>query len=100
MSVSYHQDGTQFTVAIAGKFTFASNAEFRDILLHIQTKTPKQIVIDLSETELVDSAALGMLLLAREKAQSVSAEIVLLSAQGQPKKMLDVSNFRSLFTIR
>ena len=66
--------------------------------MFIEHKT-KNCFINLSELEFIDSAGLGMLLIARDKVRSVEGKIVLKGAQGQVKKMLDLGHFERLFQL-
>ena len=59
----------------------------------------KRLCIELSQVEFVDSAALGILLLARDEAEKSSTKLVLKSPQGQVKRMFEISKFHDLFNI-
>ena len=54
-------------------------------------------VVDLSNTEYLDSSALGMLLLLREHAGGENANIEITQASADVRKILDVANFSKLF---
>jgi anti-anti-sigma factor len=101
MNISTRQAGGQTVVALSGRFTFALRNAFRDVLTnHVEAMSPGGcVVFDLAAVEFVDSAALGMLLLARKAAQQRSGSITIRGANGQARRMLDVSKFDSLFTI-
>jgi anti-anti-sigma factor len=47
----------------------------------------------------LDSSALGMLLMVRERAQAANKEISLSQANPTVMKILDIANFSKLFTI-
>lgn len=99
MNITTSTENGVTTIVFSGRFTFAFHSAFRNLLSsHVETiSAGGRIVFDLSAVEFVDSAALGMLLLAREGAQRRSASITLRGAQGQVRRMLDVSRFDSLF---
>jgi anti-anti-sigma factor len=86
------------TILVSGKFDFAVHREFR-------TKSEQalgeagvsEIVVDLTQASYLDSAALGMLLLTKERAASVSKRIALKSAPGTVQEVLKVANFDRLF---
>jgi anti-anti-sigma factor len=57
-------------------------------------------VIELNALEYIDSAGLGMLLLAREAAQRHGRGITLAGARDQVARVLAVSKFDQLFLLR
>jgi anti-anti-sigma factor len=101
MNITTRQAGGETVVALSGRFTFSIRNAFRDVLTNqVETmNTGGCVVFDLAAVEFVDSAALGMLLLARKAAQTRSGSIAIRGASGQVRRMLDVSRFDSLFTI-
>jgi len=76
MSVSreFSNDGKQLIIAIQGKFDFSLVQEFRQAYSHIGDSQPT-VIIDLRETEYLDSSALGMLLNMRKSLGSSVKEI-------------------------
>lgn len=101
MNISTSQSGGETVVTLAGRFTFSAHATFRDVLVgHVEAMSSGgRVTFDLAGVEFVDSAALGMLLLAREAARRRSGAITIRGASGQVRRMLDVSRFDTLFTI-
>jgi len=57
------------TVRLRGRFVFASHREFNDAVDAALKTSEPNVIIDLSDTVYIDSAALGMLLLARHRAE-------------------------------
>ena len=94
-----HIEGGVYSVSISGKFTFADHMEFRTILEKIRDAGVRQIVLNVSQLEFVDSAALGMFLLARDEAEKQVKSLVIAGANGQVKKMFDVAKFNTLFSM-
>jgi len=86
-------------VQMAGRFTFNDNNIFRPVLDNIAKEGIRCVVFDIGQTEYMDSAALGMLLLARDEAERNSCSIVLKSPQGYIKKLFTVSKFYEMFNI-
>jgi len=48
----------------------------------------------------IDSSAMGMLLLLKERAKGASKSITLLNCKGAVAQVFELSNFRRLFTIK
>lgn len=88
-------------IQLKGRFTFADHENFRNVVQTMEDPNAnKRIVFDLSGLEFVDSAGLGMFLIARETAERRKLQLVLRGAQGQVKRMLDLGRFDALFTIQ
>jgi HptB-dependent secretion and biofilm anti anti-sigma factor len=86
-------------VYLKGKFTISDSKLFTDIVSLLEAKNYSRMTLDLSEIQFIDSAALAKLLLLREKAQKVKAELILARPQGQVMHMLELSRFNELFSI-
>ena len=48
----------------------------------------------------LDSSALGMLLMLREKAQAANKTVVLSNCRGAARQVLDIANFGKLFSMK
>lgn len=84
-----------------GRFDFNSHREFRNACDQaLQDQSNQEIEVDFSSVDYLDSSALGMLLLLREKATNVNMKVVLLNCKGIVQQVLEVANFQKLFTIR
>jgi len=59
-----------------------------------------EIVIDLCGTEYIDSSAIGMLLLLRERAQKGGKTVALARAKGAVKCALEITNLGRIFALR
>lgn len=98
INMTVSEDGSRVTIAVAGKFDFQLYDEFR--ASYADTAGPGiDYVVDLSDTEYLDSSALGMLLLLREHAGGESSSIEITQASPEVRKILDVANFGKLFKL-
>jgi anti-anti-sigma factor len=93
------QEDSQVTFLLKGGFTFTEHVQFRTVLEAITHEKISNITIDLTEVPYIDSAGLGMLLLARDQAQQLHKTLTILRPRQQVKKMFELSQFNSLFTI-
>jgi len=89
------QDG-KLTIAISGRFDFGLQQDFRASYENVKAK---KIVVDLLQTEYMDSSALGMLLMMREHVGGANADITLNHCSADIKTILNVANFKILFKI-
>jgi anti-anti-sigma factor len=87
-------------VDISGEFTFADHTAFREVANRLLQAKDRTIVVELSQLKFIDSAGLGMLLIARDEASKAGRALVLAQPQGQVKRMFIVSKFDELFTIQ
>ena len=89
---------SNFTVKVPQKFTFASHREMAQPLQAVKaTGTPSEIFLDFIETSYLDSSALGMLLLWKDKNPDI--KLILKNCKGTVSEILKIANFHKLFTI-
>ena len=82
-----------------GRLTFNDHAKLRALIREMLQNKAKRQVLDLSALEFVDSAGIGMLLIAREEMANVDKQLVLRSAAGQVKRVLTVAQLNKIVTI-
>lgn len=100
MNISTQVNGSVATIKLAGRFTFAEHRPFREAIKAQIEGNCTALEIDFGMVEYLDSAALGMLLLAREGAANIGKTVSLVNCSGMAKQVLDVANFQKLFAIR
>ncbi len=100
MSVTTNLDTENKTleVKISGRFDFSIYQQFRKVTQQASTGITL-INIDLSETEYMDSSALGMLLVLRDKVGEKKEAIVIKNSNEEVKKILTIANFDKLFCL-
>lgn len=85
------------TIHLQGRFDYGARLDFdRAVQESLGLQAP-QIQLDMKAVEYMDSAALGMLLLLRDKATGLGKTVCLAETQGFVKKILEVANFHKLF---
>lgn len=86
---------------LLGRFDFNTHRDFRAA---VESATAlegvREIVVDLGGVEYLDSSALGMLLMLRDRAHGASQSVSLDNCRGAVKQVLDIANFSKLFTIK
>ncbi len=93
------KDNPNLTIKIQGRFDYSLHKEFRDSY-NVNDAAANTYQVDLSETEYMDSSALGMLLLLKEHADEKKASVTLLSPTPEVKKVLEIANFGKFFKIK
>lgn len=98
LSTSFSADGQTFTIQISGKFDFNYVQEFRTAYSEV-TEPLEFVVVDLRETEYMDSSALGMLLNMQKSLTGKVNRIKISNCRPQIKKILQISRFDKKFDI-
>jgi anti-anti-sigma factor len=90
---------TTASIRMPARVTFANGSEFRKQLFAAMGEQIKHLTIDLSDTQFMDSAGLGMLLVASKECQAIGASLTLLRPQGDVKKLLELTRSNERFQI-
>lgn len=86
-------------IFLKGHLTFSDCLIFRELTEHVRNENNVHYLIDLSELDFIDTAGLGMLILARDTIAQKNAKIQLKGLQGQVEKMLHFSQLNHLFSV-
>lgn len=86
-------------IHLSGRLTFAENSAFRRVVEGLQHAGSDDVVIDLAELDFIDSAGMGMLLVARDLTAARGGRVRLGNASGQVARMLQLAKFGDFFTL-
>ena len=93
------QDGVA-TLTLRGRFDFSQYSTFKEEQTRMLDKdSVKEIVLDFSGLEYLDSAALGILLVLLDRAKERNQPVTIRRAHGVVKEILDVAHFERMFVI-
>jgi len=92
------QDGKTI-IGLQGRFDFNAHREFREAVDLAMKESAHEIHVDLASVDYLDSSALGMLLMLRDKAKGVGKEVALANARGSVRQVIDIANFGKLFAV-
>lgn len=98
VSTKLSDDGKELTIFVIGRFTYDVHKGFRNAYNRVDM-TNTGFIIDLRSTEYMDSAALGMLLLLRERAGGDQADIKITNCSPELEHLIKLTNFHNLFKI-
>ena len=90
-------DATTLTITPGGRFDFRIHHDFRNA--YAKRAVAPHYVINLGQTDYLDSSALGMLLLLREYAGGDKADIRILNCKPEVRTIFNVANFQQLFAL-
>jgi anti-anti-sigma factor len=93
-----NRDG-KTVIVLQGRFDFNAHREFRECVEQSVKESSSQIEVDLLGVDYLDSSALGMLLMLRDRAKGVAKEVALANARGSVRQVIDIANFGKLFSI-
>ena len=94
-------DGHSVTINVNGRFDFSTHQDFRAAYEQHEQRPGDgtRYVLDLGNTEYMDSSALGMLLMLREHAGGESAAVRIANCGEAIRNVLTIANFQQLFSI-
>lgn len=100
MQANVIKDGGKATIKLAGRFDFNTHREFRGAYEPLVADAGvTSVTVDFAGVDYLDSSALGMLLMLRDKMGGASKEVTLSGVRGNVKQVLDIANFGKLFQI-
>jgi anti-anti-sigma factor len=86
-------------LSLRGPFTFKDHHAFRAALDALRASSGRHHVFDLSGLEFLDSAALGMLLIADDEAKTAGWKLTLRRPSVQVARLMHLAAMDTLFTI-
>ena len=98
MSVDFKEQSGVLYIKINGRFDFGVHNEFREAT-KIAGNGIAKIEVDLANTDYLDSSALGMLLLLRDKVIDRRDSVHICNAKADVRKILEIANFDKLFVL-
>jgi HptB-dependent secretion and biofilm anti anti-sigma factor len=100
MQVSVASANGRSVIRLLGRFDFNSHREFREAVdTALGAGDSAEVAVDLGSVEYLDSSALGMLLMLRDKAHGAGKTVTLSNCRGAVRQVLDIANFGKLFSI-
>jgi anti-anti-sigma factor len=91
-------DGQNIQIKVDGRFDFSTYEQFRAAYKQA-AGAGTRYVIDMRQTEYMDSSALGMLLLLRERSGGDNADIKIINCNPEIRQVFRIAQFERLFDI-
>jgi anti-anti-sigma factor len=89
----------QLSATIEGHFSFEDNYNFRQITQAVEDEKVSAVTVELSRLQMLDSAALGMLMMLRKRCEEHHIALTLMNPSGNIRKIFELSRFYDLFNI-
>lgn len=100
MQATVTKEGSQAVIKLSGRFDFNTHRDFRAAYEPlVGDPALRDVVVDFQSVDYLDSSALGMLLMLRDKITGSGKEVVLGNVGGNVKQVLEIANFGKLFKI-
>jgi anti-anti-sigma factor len=99
MRVETKTEGSHFEAKLGDRMGYSDHGAFRSLLQEIGKAAPKTCRLDLSGLESIDSAGLGMFMIARDEARKDGWSLTIRCPKGQVRSLLELCNFDKLITI-
>jgi anti-anti-sigma factor len=100
MSVNATVAGNTATINMTGRFDFNVQRDFKEAYdLQLHNAAVSAIDVNLASVDYLDSSALGMLLMLRERAAAAGKSVTLCKPGVGVAQILEIANFAKLFTI-
>jgi anti-anti-sigma factor len=101
MDVNVYQVEGRARLELRGRFDFTSHRSFKQAYEGVfASDGVNELVIDMQAVDYLDSSALGMLLLLRDKCKAAAKPVSLVNCGGTVRDVLRVANFDKLFTVQ
>lgn len=101
MSISVQIRDSVARISMMGRFDFQVHREFKDAYTPlVENAAVREIEVEMSKVDYLDSSALGMLMLLNERAKGANKSVSLLNTSGVVSQVLEVANFSKIFVIR
>lgn len=98
MQTNVQKEAEKAFIRLNGRFDFNTHRDFRSAYEPLLADAGvKVVVVDFSGVDYLDSSALGMLLMLRDKLGGCGKEVTLAGVHGNVKQVLDIANFGKLF---
>ena len=100
MQVGVMKTDQGVTLRLTGRFDFGTHRDFRAAVDKALLEGGGNLItVDLGAVDYLDSSALGMLLMLRDKAGIANMTVSLANCRGNVRQVLDIGNFGKLFSI-
>ena len=99
MDFNLETNGQECSISLSGRLTFNDHARMRALIKEASRRDVTKVLFDLSALEFIDSAGVGMILIAREELDGHQKKLTLRKATGQVKRVITVAQLSKLVEI-
>lgn len=100
MSFEIRHEKDISVIYLNGRFVFDSHKSFRETYDQALARSDTRVIqLDMDKVEYLDSSALGMLLMLKDKATTAGRTIQVKNLKGMARQVMEIANFHKIFTI-
>lgn len=99
MNIQTSVTDATFEARLSDRLSFADNGAFRKLLDDMQASPASRWVLDVSGLSAVDSAGLGMFIIAMETAKKAGRSLALRSPSQHVRKLIELSKMDRLIPV-
>jgi HptB-dependent secretion and biofilm anti anti-sigma factor len=101
MQVSVSMDNDVAIIRLVGSFDCKAHRQFLDATKPVLGDAKaKELLLDLTDVDRLDSSALGLMLVTRDDAKRKGKTVSLRGARGVTKRAIDMAQFELLFAFK
>jgi anti-anti-sigma factor len=90
---------TSNVIRMPKRFDYSSGAEF-NAALAVAVDQNQEVLLDCTGLDYIDSAGIGLLVMANKKSQAKNAKLVITHLKTAPREILQLANLQKLIEIR
>ncbi|MBP5671003.1 MAG: STAS domain-containing protein [Lentisphaeria bacterium] len=98
METSTEQIGNVLKISVTGRLVAGSAEEFKQLLRN-SAKTSKQILLDLSNMNFIDSTGLGAIVFGHQEITQQGGQLKIACLQAKPRVVFDITKVYRIFDI-
>lgn len=91
--------GSEFVADLSGDLSFSDYRDFQDVLQKMKSLTAKSVVLSINKLSSIDSAGIGMFLIAAEQAEKSGQTFSVLSPSGQVDRILKLADLKEVLNV-
>ncbi len=100
MSIQVSMQGNKATIILCEQFDHKVTHEFQESYNKaLEQNGMEEMDVDFTKVAFLNSFALGLLLILRDKAEKLDVAINLVNSQGAVRRMLEIANFDKIFNM-
>ncbi len=88
-----------FVIKMPKRFDYSSGADFNNAVNSALEK-PDVITLDCADLDYIDSAGIGLLVMAQKKAQARSSKIIMTNLKAAPREIISLANLQKFIEIQ
>ena len=92
LEIAERVDGDNITLRLSGQLIFKDRMLFQAAITQAQTKSPKEIILNLAAVTYLDSTGLGHIIVAQRKLRDTQCRLSLVVSPGPVMSMFDIVN--------